>query len=134
MKTNSFYPVIMTNEIKKCSRFFIKHFDFTTTFEADWYISLIDDNNNELAFLDYTHETIPSGFGLLQNGLLLNFEVDNVDKHYARLKKDLQNKIKLDIKSESFGQRHFIIEAPGKVLVDVIQVIEASDEYKINYE
>lgn len=134
MKINSFYPVVMTNELKASADFFIKYFDFKITFEADWYISLIDKNNNELAFLDYSHETIPTGFRTLQSGLLLNIEIDNVDEVYNLFRKDLGSKIRLDIKSEDFGQRHFIFEAPGKLLIDVIQVIEASEEYKENYE
>ncbi|WP_428770914.1 hypothetical protein V1L52_03470 [Treponema sp. HNW] len=134
MKINSFYPVVMTKEVKACADFFIKYFDFNTTFEADWYISLIDENKNELAVLDYRHETVPKGFGLPLSGLLLNVEVNNVDEVYDILKKDLKDKIILDIKSETFGQRHFIIEGPSKILVDVIQVIPHSEEYRENYE
>lgn len=42
MKINSFYPVLMTNKVRECADFFIKYFNFNTTFEANWYISLID--------------------------------------------------------------------------------------------
>lgn len=134
MKINSFYPVVMTDELKACANFFIKYFGFRITFEAGWYISMIDENNNELAFLKHNHETVPTGFRALQSGLLLNIELDNVDEIYDLFIKDLRDKIRLDIKSEIFGQRHFIIEAPGKLLVDVIQIIEPSEEYKENYE
>ena len=54
----------------------------------DWYISLIDENNIELAFIDYKHESIPNEYRLPNSGLLLNFEVDNVDDVYNRLKQD----------------------------------------------
>ena len=46
----------------------------------------------------------------------------------------LKFKIIYDIKSEDFGQRHFILSAPGNILVDVIQVISPSKEYEDNYE
>ena len=134
MKINSFYPVLMTDEVKKCADFFIKYFDFKLTFQMDWYISLIDENNIELAFIDYKHESIPSGYRLPNSGLFLNFEVDNVDDVYNRLKQDLGTKIIYDIKSEDFGQRHFILSAAGNILVDVIQVISPSKEYEDNYE
>lgn len=134
MKINSFYPVVMTREVEECASFFIKYFNFSTTFEADWYISLIDENKNELAILDYRHETIPNGFGAPLSGLLLNVEVDNVDEVYDRFKKYLADRIILDIKSEEFGQRHFIIQGPGNILVDVIQVISPSEVYRGNYE
>lgn len=68
------------------------------------------------------------------SGLLLNVEVNNVDEVYNTLRKDLKDSIILNIKSEAFGQRHFIIEGPSKILVDVIQVIPPSEEYKENYE
>ena len=134
MKINSFYPVVMTQEVKECASFFIKYFGFNIAFKSDWYISLIDENKNELAVLDYRHETVPTGFRSLLSGLLLNVEVDNVDEIYHFFKKDLECKIVSDIKSEQFGQRHFIIEGPSKVLVDVIQVIPPSEEYRTNYE
>ena len=134
MKINSFYPVVMTKEVTECADFFIKYFGFRTTFVAEWYMSLIDENNNELALLDYGHETVPTGFGAPLAGLLLNVEVDDVDAAYEALKKDLADKLILDIKSEAFGQRHFIIEGPSGILVDVIQVIPPSEEYRANYE
>ncbi len=134
MKINSFYPVLMVNEVKECADFFMKHFDFKMSFESDWYISLIDDNNNEIAILDYNHETIPEDYKFTTGGLLLNIEVDNVDETYDLIKDDLIDKIVLDIKSEDFGQRHFIIEGPNKILVDVIQEIPPSEEFMVNYE
>ncbi len=33
MKINSFYPVLMVNEVKECADFFMKYFDFKTSFE-----------------------------------------------------------------------------------------------------
>ncbi len=134
MKINSFYPVLMVNEVKECADFFMKHFDFKTSFESNWYISLIDDNNNEIAILDYNHETVPEDYKFTTGGLLLNIEVDNVDETYDLIKDDLIDKIVLDIKSEDFGQRHFIIEGPNKILVDVIQEIPPSEEFMVNYE
>lgn len=134
MKINSFYPVLMTQDIKECADFFIQYFGFRTTFETDWYISLTDENHHELAVLDCRHETIPANFNSPLSGLLLNIEVDNADEAYDLLKKDLKDKILLHIKSEAFGQRHFIIEGPSRILVDVIQVIPPSEEYRGNYE
>ena len=36
---------------------------------------------------------------------------------------------RLPLRDEAFGQRHFIVEAPGGVLVDVIEPIEPSAEF-----
>lgn len=134
MKVNSFYPVIMTKNVEECSEFFINNLEFETTFSSEWYISLIDKDDNEVAFLESSHTTIPEGFRNQVRGLLLNFEVDNVDKIYKKLKESLEDCIVLDIRDEEFGQRHFIVEGPDKILIDIIQVIEPTDEFKDNYE
>ena len=134
MKVNSFYPVIMTKNVEECSEFFINNLEFETTFSSEWYISLIDKYDNEVAFLESSHTTIPEGFRNQVRGLLLNFEVDNVDKIYKKLKESLEDRIVLDIRDEEFGQRHFIVEGPEKILIDIIQVIEPTDEFKDNYE
>ena len=134
MKVNSFYPVIMTKNVEECSEFFINNLEFEITFSSEWYISLIDKYDNEVAFLESSHMTIPAGFRNQVRGLLLNFEVDNVDKIYIKLKESLEDRIVLDIRDEGFGQRHFIVEGPEKILIDIIQVIEPTDEFKDNYE
>jgi len=41
--------------------------------------------------------------------------------------------IVLDLKSEEWGQRHFIVEDPNGILIDVIQNIEPSAEFKEEY-
>lgn len=134
MKVNSFYPVIMTKNVEESSEFFINNLEFETTFSSEWYISLIDKYDNEVAFLESSHTTIPEGFRNQVRGLLLNFEVDNVDRIYKNLKESLEDRIVLDIRDERFGQRHFIVEGPEKILIDIIQVIEPTDEFKDNYE
>jgi hypothetical protein len=39
----------------------------------------------------------------------------------------------LDLRNEAFGQRHFIVEAPDGVLVDVVTPIEPTSEYAGQY-
>ena len=65
-------------------------------------------------------------------GLLLNFEIDDVDAEYARLKA-AGLPILRDIKSEDFGQRHFIIHDPAGVMIDVIKVIPPTAEFAAQY-
>jgi hypothetical protein len=38
-----------------------------------------------------------------------------------------------DLRSEDFGQRHFLVAAPDGVLVDVITPIEPSAEFAAQY-
>ena len=65
-------------------------------------------------------------------GLLLNFEIDDVDAEYVRLKA-AGLPILRDIKSEDFGQRHFITHDPAGVMIDVIKVIPPTAEFAVQY-
>lgn len=125
---SSFYPVIMAENVETASEFYINHFGFSVIFASDWYVSLKRDQW-ELAVLRYDHATIPDGFRRPVNGLLLNFEVDDVDVEYQRLVKNAGVPERLPIRSEDFGQRHFIVEAPDGVLIDVITPIPMSGEF-----
>ncbi|MBH5318285.1 VOC family protein [Paenibacillus sp. GSMTC-2017] len=131
MKTNSFYPVIMTEKLVESAAFYQIHFGFVTVFESDWYISLKlvqGDMTYELALLDPSHETIPAGYGEPTRGLLFNFEIDNVDDAYEKM--IVKGKLPLlrEIRDEDFGQRHFITCDPNGILIDIITIIPPSEE------
>lgn len=131
MNLSSFYPVIMTEQIEASRDFYTQHFGFDITFDSDWYVSLRREGERpyELALLDSTHPTIPEGYRQPVRGLLLNFEVDDVDAEYKRLVEGAGLPVKLALRSEEFGQRHFITADPSGVLIDVITEIPPSGEY-----
>ncbi|MCG5218014.1 VOC family protein [Streptosporangium soli] len=129
MKIGSFYPVICTNRLQESRDFYTGLFGFEITFEADWYISLRREEY-ELALLDPAHPTIPAGFrDTTARGLLLNFEIDDVDAEWDRLVVRGGLRPELEIRSEDFGQRHFIVADPTGVLIDVITNIAPTGEY-----
>ncbi|WP_422377077.1 VOC family protein [Roseibium sp.] len=131
MKCTQYYPVLMTSKVAETSRFYQDNFRFKAIFEADWYVHLQseDDDKVNLAVLDQTHETIPEeGRGNGAGGMLLNFEVEDVDAIYEEAKsKGLP--ILLALRDEPFGQRHFITKDPNGVLIDVIKPIPPSEEF-----
>ncbi|QIS01977.1 glyoxalase/bleomycin resistance/extradiol dioxygenase family protein [Nocardia brasiliensis] len=135
MKLNSFYPVIGTPEIAAARDFYTTWLGFEITFEADWYVSLRrkGDVEYELALLDFTHPTVPAAYRKPVQGLLLNFEVDDVDAEWERLVVRGGIEAQLAIRSEEFGQRHFIIADPGGVLIDVITEIPPTGEFAAQY-
>ncbi|UPL11400.1 VOC family protein [Microbacterium sufflavum] len=132
MEITSFYPVLMVDDVSAAARFYREELGFDTTFEADWYVSLRFDGG-ELAILDRTHETIPEGFRAPVTGLLLNVEVPDAAAEHARLVGERGLIERLALRDEDFGQRHFIVEAPGGVLIDVIEPIEPSAEFTAAY-
>lgn len=128
MKITSLYPVLMVDDVAESALFYREELGFDLTFEADWYVSLRA-GEFELAVLDRTNTTIPEGFREPVRGLLLNVEVYDAAAEHARLVGERGLPERLSLRDEDFGQRHFIIEGPGGVLIDVIEPIEPSAEF-----
>ena len=134
MKPNSIYPVIGVEKVDESRDFYTRYFDFEITFEADWYVSLKHKKNPayELALLDYHHPSLPEAYRKPAQGVLINVEVENVDKLYEVLK-EAGLPIDLELKSEGWGQRHFITHDPHGILIDVIQNIPPQGEFADQY-
>ena len=135
MKCTQFYPVLMTDRVADCARFFVQHFRFKPVFDSGWYMHLIsaEDESVNLALVQRDHPTIPAaGRGVSAGGLLLNFEVADVDAEYLRAQSQGLT-ILLPLRDEDFGQRHFIAQGPDGVLIDVITPIEPSEAFKAQY-
>jgi catechol 2,3-dioxygenase-like lactoylglutathione lyase family enzyme len=135
MKPNSIYPVIGTDRIAVSRDFYTSHFDFDIVFEADWYVSLKSRSNPayELALLDYRHSSLPEAYRQPARGVLINFEVTDVDEIYPQLTNNGLPMI-LELKSEDWGQRHFITRDPNGILIDVIQNIAPTGIYADQYK
>lgn len=134
MQVNSFYPVLMTDDVAASRDFYVQHFGFQVTFDSDWYVSLKSaDSRFELAVLQHDHETVVEGYRKPVQGLLLNFEVNDVDAEYARLIQGAGLPLKRELLTEDFGQRHFATVDPNGVLIDVIQNVPPSEEYAAQY-
>jgi uncharacterized glyoxalase superfamily protein PhnB len=96
-------------------------------FESDWYLQLahgeqqlglmIENSSNQPKFLHKAFNGV---------GVVLTIEVADVDKIYDDFKDD---NIVHDLVTEEWGQRHFILKAPGGILVDVINYMEP-EEYQ----
>jgi uncharacterized glyoxalase superfamily protein PhnB len=59
--------------------------------------------------------------------VLITVEVENVDAVYERARSRALP-IELDLRSEDWGQRHFITRDPNGLAVDVVQVIPVTSE------
>jgi catechol 2,3-dioxygenase-like lactoylglutathione lyase family enzyme len=132
MQVQSQYPVLLTPKIAECAAFYKSHFGFESAFEADWYVSLKRESGgrvDELALLDPAHPTIPEAYRRPVQGVILNFEVEDVDTEHARLIGQAGLPELLTLRSEAFGQRHFITADPSGVLIDVITNIPPSEAY-----
>ena len=89
MRLNSFYPVLLTDDVAASAAFFLEHLGFRETFRNEWYVSLVhgDREEYELAFVQRTHESVPAGYRAVSN-VLLNVEVeDAAHEHFVHCRK-----------------------------------------------
>ena len=135
MKCQQYYPVLMSDRVNETADFFIRHFAFRPVFTTDWYVHLqsSEDERVNLAVMQAGHATIPGPKADRTSGLLINFEVDDVDAHHARLAA-AGVPILVQLRDEAFGQRHFIVADPNGVLIDVITSIPPSAEFAAAYD
>lgn len=133
MTPNSCYPVLAVADPGAAAASARRWFGYRTTFEADWYVSLVDDAGHELAFVRYDHETVPAEHRRPVAGVLLNREVDDVDAEWERLVVRGGLLSARSIRTEDFGQRHFIVAAPEGYLIDVITTVPAVGAYADAY-
>lgn len=135
MKLTQYYPVVQTNDVEGTAEFYKTHFGFVSRFDSDWYIHLQSetDEHLNLAVLQHDHETIPEAGRGISSGVILNFEVEDVDAEYEKMN-SAGVKIAKPLQDEVFGQRHFIALDPNGVLIDVIKPIPPSEEFIANYD
>lgn len=130
----SYYPVLATGDVAAAHRFYERHFGFRAAYLSDWYVHLAHPAHPEvaLALVDHRHETVPAVGRVPAAGMLLNFEVDDVDAEYARLSQAALDVV-VPLRDEAFGQRHFIVRGPDGVLIDVITPTPPTEAYAANY-
>ncbi len=113
---------ILTHKLIETKAFYTKLLDFKVKFENEFYILLQTPNGKDsLSFLLPNHPTQQPIFHpeFEGKGMYLTIEVDNVDKVYA----DLQQKnaeIKVSIRDEDWGERHFAIQDPNGIGIDFV--------------
>lgn len=134
MKTTSTYPVLLSRDVAAATSFYCVHFHFKPLYAADWYAHLqsTEDPAVNLAILACDHATIPTMARGKIGGVIVNFEVEDVDAQHDRLSAAGLT-IVHSLRDEDFGQRHFIIAGPDGVLIDVIRPIPPSPEEAAPY-
>ena len=114
------YPGFNTTRLAESKAFYTQHFGFEAIFEDDWFI-LLKRGDYELGFmlpqLPQQNPLFQPAFG---GGSWLAFETDDAEAEYARLQQ-ANVPIVAAIRDEAWGDRHFVIEDPNGIGVDVYQ-------------
>jgi catechol 2,3-dioxygenase-like lactoylglutathione lyase family enzyme len=119
MTVTALYPVLMTDRPTVLARFYAELLELETVFEADWFVQL----SGQMGFVAAGHDSVPERFrGARPSGLLVTVEVDDVDAVHERAVA-MGLPMELSLRSEEWGQRHFITADPDGTAVDVVQVI-----------
>lgn len=114
---------IITEKIKETKEFYQSVLGFGVTFENEFY--LLMHTPGEQAQLSFLLPDHPSQQPLFQprfqgQGMYLTIEVDDVDKLYRKVKsKGVE--IKIDIRDEPWGDRHFAIQDPNGIGIDLVK-------------
>ena len=114
---------IVTEKLAESKAFYVNNFGFGVTFENEFYLLLHTPNKSaEVSFLLPDH---PSQQPLFHKpfqgqGMFLTIEVENVDEIYKEIKsKGVE--IKIDIRDEPWGDRHFAIVDPNGIGIDIVR-------------
>ena len=113
---------IITSKIKETKDFYVNNLGFGVTFENEFYLLLHTPNHeSEISFLLPNHPSQQPFFHkpFQGQGMYVTIEVEDVDKIYNDIKKK-KVAIKIDIRNEPWGDRHFAIEDPNGVAIDIV--------------
>jgi catechol 2,3-dioxygenase-like lactoylglutathione lyase family enzyme len=117
---------IITSKLEETRRFYTEVLGFGITFQNEFYLLLhTPDKQAELSFLQPDHPSQQPLFHPAFNGkgVYLTIEVEQVDQWYQKLKK-LGIEIKIDLRSEPWGDRHFAIQDPNGIGIDIVTYTE----------
>lgn len=113
---------IITADLEATKAFYQEYLNFGVSFQNDFYLLLHTPNQQaELSFLLPDHPTQKPLFqsAFQGQGVYLTIEVEDVDAMYQELK-DKGVEIKIDIRDEAWGDRHFAIEDPNGIGIDIV--------------
>jgi len=114
---------IITSKMAETKAFYTDVLGFGVTFENEFYLLLHTPNHEaEISFLLPEHPSQQPLFhpAFQGQGMYLTIEVDEVDKIYNELKTKGVD-IKIDIRDEPWGDRHFAIQDPNGIGIDIVK-------------
>ena len=113
---------IVTGKLAETKTFYTTILGFGVTFENEFYLLLHTPNKEaEISFLLPNHPGQQPLFhkSFQGQGMYLTIEVEDVDKVYNELKKKAVE-IAIDIRNEPWGDRHFAIQDPNGIVIDIV--------------
>jgi catechol 2,3-dioxygenase-like lactoylglutathione lyase family enzyme len=120
------YPIICAENFVKTVNFYEDHFEFVPAFEMIGFAILERKNwpGMYLGVIDSKHTSLPEQYRNKASGMILNYPVYSVDKTFHELYWEGIN-IVSDPEDALCGRKHFFVEDPNGILIDVAENIDA---------
>ncbi|MDF2876147.1 MAG: Glyoxalase/Bleomycin resistance protein/Dioxygenase superfamily protein [Sporomusa sp.] len=131
MKIKRVDTTISTDKLSESKEFYIKHFNFKLVYESDWYIELIAPGLP--VGISFTKPQRDAGEFFNGSGIIISFEVDDVDAEYLRLK-EAGVEICQDLVDKPWGERSFVANDPNGAHVYIYSSIPLTPEYQVLYD
>jgi catechol 2,3-dioxygenase-like lactoylglutathione lyase family enzyme len=126
MRLQSFYPIIVTDQLRECRDFYQRWFGLQVVFEASWFVLLGPEGGAgaTVAFMGPDHPSAPPGPETFSGkGMCLEFQVADARAEHERFVRGGAS-LSLSLRDEPFGQRRFGLFDPAGVWIDVVEQIE----------
>lgn len=134
IEAKSSFPVFIVKDLDTAKSFYTENFGFDVVFSGDWYIHLVSNTGIQVGFMLPNQPAQPPVFQkpYIGEGVIFSLEVEDADTAFAAAKSQSLN-IVLELRSEDWGQRHFCIQDPNGIYLDIVQSIEPAEEYQSDY-
>jgi catechol 2,3-dioxygenase-like lactoylglutathione lyase family enzyme len=122
---NSLFPDVCTDDLARSRDFYRDLLGFEVIFENSWYVQMHHPKQPaaQIAFVLREHDSVPKAWQARPQGVIVTVELDDVDACHGHVRA-LGIEPVYALVSEVWGQRHFMVEDPNGLLVDVVQLIE----------
>lgn len=120
---------VITEKLAESKKFYQEVLGFGVTFENEFYLLMHTPNHQaEIGFLLPDHPSQQPLFhtAYAGKGMYFTIEVENVDALYEAIqKKGIE--IKIPIRDEPWGDRHFAIQDPNGIGIDMVTYTAPED-------
>jgi uncharacterized glyoxalase superfamily protein PhnB len=123
IEIDAMFPLMVTNNLEAVKQFYETIFGFKAVFyQDDFYLHLVSPNNIQLGFLIPAHASQPEFLQQVMspNGFNISLEVKDAALAYAEAQK-LQLDFAMNLKTEEWGQVHFMVKDPAGLYLDIIE-------------
>ncbi|MFI0376534.1 MAG: VOC family protein [Candidatus Thiodiazotropha sp.] len=134
IETKSSFVVFIVEDLDAAKSFYTDNLGFEVVFSGDWYIHLISKSGIQIGFMLPDQPSQPEIFrkAFPGEGAIFSLEVEDADAAYE-IAKSKSLHVVLELKSEDWGQRHFCIQDPNGVYLDIVQSFDPTEEYQSDY-